>query len=102
MTSWTFNLIFVTGCLAVYLPALWAKFSFSGKNYTQAKSVAAVIYSIFFSYSHWRFLETGALPFLGVYEREPMGWLSLFMVLAHAYALPTEGNIWFWNKKKNL
>ncbi len=31
-----------------------------------------------------------------------MGWLSLFMVLEHAYALPTEGKIWFWNKKKKV
>jgi hypothetical protein len=97
----TFNLYFVVGCLLSYLPALWAKFSFSGKNYTQATSVGALIYSIFFTYLHWRFIDKGALPFLGVYEREPMGWLSLFMVLAHAYALPTEGNIWFWTKKRN-
>lgn len=100
MTDLKFNIFFVAGCLASYLLALWAKFSFSGKNYTQAKSVSAVLYSIFFTYLHWRFLETGSLPFLGVFEQEPMGWLSLFMVLAHAYALPTEGDIWFWTKKK--
>lgn len=100
MTSLTFNLFFVFGCLLFYLPALWAKFSFSGENYTQATSMSAVIYSIFFNYLHWRFIDKGALPFLGVYEREPMGWLSLFMILAHAYALPTEGDIWFWSKIK--
>jgi hypothetical protein len=100
MSSFTFNLFFASGCLLTYMPALGAKFSFSGKNYTQATSVSALIYSIFFTYLHWRFIDKGALPFLGVYEREPMGWLSLFMVLAHAYALPTEGNIWFWTKNR--
>jgi hypothetical protein len=96
----TFNLYFVIGCLLSYLPALWAKFSFSGKNYTQATSVGATIYSIFFTYLHWRFIDKGALPFLGVYEREPMGWLSLFMILAHAYALPGGNNVRSWMRKK--
>lgn len=90
MTSLTFNILFVAGCLLSYFPALWAKFRFSGKNHTQTKSIAAVLYCIVFTYSHWQFIDKGALPFLGVYEREPMGWLSLCMLLAHAYALPTE------------
>lgn len=100
MNNVTFNLLFATGCILSYIPALWLRFSYSGKNYTHVTSAGAIIYSIFFTYLHWRFIDMGALPFLGVYEREPMGWLSLFMILAHAYALPTEGDIWFWTKKK--
>lgn len=102
MNDLTFNLFFATGCILSYVPALWLRFSYAGKNCTHATSAGALLYSVFFTYLHWRFIDKGALPFLGVYEREPMGWLSLFMVLAHTYALPTEGNIWFWNKKKNL
>jgi hypothetical protein len=100
MSDLAFNLLFITGCIFSYLPALWAKFAFSGKTYTQAKSLVAFFYGLFFTYSHWRFAETGALPFLGVHEREPMGWVSLFMVFAHAYALPTENNNKFWSKRK--
>jgi len=100
MSDLAFNLSFMAGCILSYLPALWAKFAFSGKNYTQTKSLVAFFYGLFFTYSHWRFAETGSLLFLGPYEREPMGWLSLFMVFAHAYALPSEKSIRFRLKIK--
>lgn len=99
MSSLTFNFLFMTGCVVFYLPSLWAKFAFGGEKYTQTKSVIAILYALFFTYAHWRFAETGNLPFLGVYEPEPMGWVSLFMVLAYAYALPSEKNSKFCCRK---
>ncbi len=99
MNSTGFNILFASGCILLYLPSLWAKFTFSGRHHTRAKFFIAFSYNLLISHFHWRFVETGNLPFLGVYEPEPMGWLSLFMVLAYAYALPSERNSKFCFRK---
>lgn len=99
MNSITFYALFVSGCLLLYLPSLWIKCRFSGRSHTTAKFFVAFAYNLLISHFHWRFAETGNLPFLGVYDPEPMGWVSLFMVLAYAYALPSERNSRFCFRK---
>lgn len=90
MNNATFYMIFIALCIAFYLPPLWAKFACSGKTYNHTVFCAVMTYNTFFVYVHWRFAETGNLPFAGAHEKTVMGWVSLFMLFAYGYAIPSE------------
>jgi len=97
MNSFTFYTYFIFFCALSYLPSIWTKFIFSRRNYTDTKYFIAILYGLTISYIHWRFAQTGKLPFFGTQDRSAMGWISLFMIFAHAYAIP-----WPWRPKRKV
>jgi hypothetical protein len=80
--------LYILSALALYSPSLWARFAFSGENFTADKATAALIYNMICSLFHSSFLENRSVLSPGIIDSSALGWLSFFMIIAHADALP--------------
>jgi hypothetical protein len=80
--------LYILFTLTLYSPSLWARFAFSGENFSADKATAALIYNMICSLFHATFLEKGSVLSLGIIDSSAIGWLSFFMIIAHADALP--------------
>ncbi len=100
MTEPLEHLIFIIAALLIYLPAYKMKFVFSGKNYTQTKSLAAALYNILAAYLYINFLKTSQMPFYGHMTQNNLGWLCFIMMFLHAAALPMQWKRRPWRSRK--
>lgn len=93
-------LTFTLMSIAFYLPSLWARSAFSGKNFSTVKFWAVMTYNIFFIYLHMRFIEKEKLPFHGTQDSSTLGWISFALIFAYASssAVPWERKPWFARK----
>lgn len=82
-------LAFTATSVVFYLPSLLSKIYLSGFRYSDFKSNITFIYNFIFVFFHLRFAMKGTLPFLGELDRGLLGWISLVMVIAHAFTHPS-------------
>ncbi|WNW13778.1 hypothetical protein RRX38_22320 [Pseudomonas sp. DTU_2021_1001937_2_SI_NGA_ILE_001] len=82
-------LAFTAVSVLFYLPSLLSKIYLSGPRYSELKSNVTRIYNFILLTIHLRFAMKGTLPFLGELDRDLFGWISLVMVLAHAFTNPS-------------
>ncbi|WP_122666077.1 hypothetical protein [Pseudomonas viridiflava] len=100
MNNTVFYITFTCFSFLLFLPSLWARFNFSGKKYTDNKSLIAKIYNSALFFIHLNFIQNEQLPFIGNIKSETIGWVSLVMAILYMYALPTRRNIKAWGFKK--
>ncbi|QVE15991.1 hypothetical protein [Pseudomonas cichorii] len=95
------SLLFIALSILFYLPSLWARSAFSGKNFSTVKFWSVMAYNIFFIYLHMRFIEKEKLPFYGTQDSSTLGWISFALIFAYASssAVPWERKPWFAQKK---
>lgn len=79
--------------LLLFIPSLWARFNFSGENYTDKKSLIAKTYNVTLFVIHLNFIQNDQLPFIGDIKADTIGWVSLVMAILYMYALPTRRDI---------
>lgn len=100
MNNAIFYFTFCFLSVLLYLPSLWARFTFSGEKYTDNKSLIAKTYNGIFFFIHLNFIQNEQLPFIGNINPDTIGWVSLAMAILYMYALPTRRDIKLWSFKK--
>ncbi|WP_297834938.1 hypothetical protein [Pseudomonas sp.] len=93
--------LIITLSVLFYLPALWARFTFSANKFSPGIFAIVVGYNMLFGIVHQIFLEEGTLPFIGAIDNSNIGWLSCLFLIAHAEAVPFPWTRkrWFFMKK---
>lgn len=95
-------LFIIATSIALYLPARWAKFAFSGRGFTKARLWTAMIYNIYFGSLHMYFMEKGHIPFYGPMDRGLLSWVSIVMIWLHVAAIPTQWKARSWRQRKTF
>ncbi|SHM96242.1 hypothetical protein SAMN05216593_1058 [Pseudomonas asturiensis] len=89
MSNFSVYLIFMVTTTLFYFPAFWARYALSGHHFSAPKLWGFIIYNVACGHVHFKFASLGTLPFLGTVDNSVLGWISLFMVIAHALSLPS-------------
>lgn len=100
-------LIFLTALtltILIYLPALWARHAFSGRNFSNAKYWIALIYNLLCMRIHKHIIRSSTLPFWGEIDNSITGWLSFLMYFIHGFSMPSkkEKKYGLFRKKENI
>lgn len=102
MNTLFFYTAFTFFSILFYLPSLWARYAFSGRNFSAVKFWCVMIYNVMFISFHIDFVEKKHIPFIGERDNSVIGWLSFFLIFAYGYAIPVNWKItcWFSRKKE--
>lgn len=88
---------FTAVSLSLYILARRIKSSYSGENYTPLKFWLAVSYNMTLCFIHYRFAQTGKLPYIGHTDNSIIGWPSLTLTFLHIFSLPAlRPRRWRW------
>jgi hypothetical protein len=84
-----------------YLPTFWARYALSGLNFTPLKFWLVLVYGIFCSHYHFKFVKFSTLPFLSEVDNSVLRWISLIMPFLYGLSLPSprERARWFRKRK---
>lgn len=88
-----FYILYLPITALLFLPSIWARFNFSGENYTDKKSLIAKTYNVTLFVIHLNFIQNDQLPFIGDIKADGIGWVSFVMAILYMYALPTRRDI---------
>lgn len=79
---------YVTIILLLYAPTFWARWGFSGDNYSEWKLSLVFYYNVACAFFHVYFIQTGAMLFYGPVNNSVLGLVSLVMIGVHARTRP--------------
>ena len=92
---------YLTMTLLLYAPPFWARWGFSGDNYSEWKLALVFYYNGACAFFHIYFIQTGAILFYGPMDNSVLGWVSMVMVGVHVRTRPAPWirPRWFVRKK---
>ncbi len=87
--------------ILLLLPSLWARSAWSGKAFSELKFFISVAYNALLITIHMNFAKNGELPLFGRLDNSQTGWISVCLVIAHGFSVPSayEKNSAYANKK---
>ncbi len=80
---------FIIFSLLLYLVTRWIKHAFSGTRYSEMKLCFSAFYKIVPIYIHSGIQATQSVIFYGPLEISIPGWLTLIIINAHLFCVPT-------------
>lgn len=95
MSDTVFYITFILFSILFYLPSFWARFAFSGSQFSAARFWGVLIYNFIFMFIHMKFIKTSSIPFIGEKDNHVLGWFSFFMLFAYSFSTPAS-----WERKR--
>lgn len=93
-------LLIIATSIALYLPAYWAKFAWSGRGYTKTRYNIMFTYNILMIIFHSYLIESDSVPFQKSLAVVLTGFVSAPLILFHGLAIPSESKKRRWRLHK--